>query len=126
VDSNSPYDWEAATGVPELHPPANSSLAARLGQSAKPIPDCTLRRALGILAVAQEIPVELRIEKEDLTAREYLDGWLDLTAGSFSMSEEQAVAVKYSNEPSPSEPLTLRQVLSIILDQANLHCHEEE
>lgn len=125
VDANAREDWEKATGAPQLHPPTGSPLAARLDQPAKPISDCTLRRAIGNLAEVQEIPVELRFNKEDIVAREYLVGWLHLPAGPLSMSEEQVVAIKYSSEPPPAEPLTLRQLLSLILDQANLHCHEE-
>ena len=84
----------------------------------------TLRRVLGNLAVVQEIPVKIDFSNEELAAREYLDGWLDLPEGSDVVSEEQAAALKYADQPPP-KPLTLRELLAILLDQANLHCHEE-
>jgi hypothetical protein len=126
VDTGSPYDWEAATGVSQLHPPAGSALAAKLDKPAKLMAQGTLRRVLGNLAVVQEIPVKIDFSNEELAAREYLDGWLDLPEGSFSTTTEQSWLEKNLDKPVPPKALTLRELLTILLDQANLHCHEEK
>lgn len=125
VDAGSPYDWEAATGTPQLHPPAGSPLALKLNESAKPFMACTLRRALGNMSDVQGIPVKITFSHADLAAREFLDAWFDLSAASHLATDKQAVEANVLNQPSESESLTLRQVLSLLLDQANLHCHEE-
>ncbi len=118
VDAEGAELWKDATGVMELRPAGGTPLAERLDFPAKPILLSTPRGALRNLAVVQQIPVSLRYKEEDLGAdREFLDQWLGLPAA----------VMTFPNAPSPKEPLpiTLRQLLGLILDQANLHCHEE-
>ncbi len=121
VDAEVAADWKDTTGVMDLRPAKDTLLSEQLDAPAKvtciePLPD-----VLRNLAQAQEISVEFRPSD-------------DPTSGVGSIPEGEMVnlireALMIRNEPSSKSsrpmPITLRQLLGLLLDQANLHCHEK-
>ena len=122
VDAEGAGDWKDTTGVMDLHPAKETPLSEQLDAPAKVTYLEPLRDVLRNLATTQEISVEFRPAN-------------DPTSGLGSIPEEEMVnlireALMIRNEPSSKStrpiPITLRQLLGLLLDQANLHCHEEK
>lgn len=117
VDTEGAEDWQDATGVMDLHPPSGSLLESRLDSPAKPTCLEPLRDVLQNLAADQEIQVELRVPKNPIV----------VPHGEMVGLFREVVMIRDDPSTAPKEPLpiTLRQLLGLLLDQANLHCREE-
>ncbi len=117
VDAEGAAAWRDATGVNDLHPAKDSSLANRLDAPAQVTCLEPLREVLRNLAKDQDIAVELRLSR-DLN---------EVPGDELVRLIWSAVMIRNDLTTSPKKPvpLTLRQLLGLILDQANLHCHEE-
>jgi hypothetical protein len=138
VDAEGAANWQDFTGAMELQPPPESSLAERLDAPAKltrielqiapranpssrPFNELPLSSVLRNLGAQQDVSVKLLLTHDDwekLEARD--DGMLGLPS--------DAIAIRGNASPVPSEPLpiTLRQLLALILDKAELKCREEK
>ena len=135
VDAEGASDWKDPTGVMDLRPSADTPLAERLDAPAKStrielrvnaagrrtsevVPTAVLRN----LAVDQNISVELRLTEKDWERLEARDD------GMFGLPQEVMMLVGESTIFTPKEPLpiTLRQSLGLVLEHAELHCHEEK
>jgi|GEM_PF-6583778 hypothetical protein len=137
VDADEAEDWQDATGVMKVQPSPEAPLAQRLDAPAKvtPIelrpssrrdinaqlaPEVPMRDVLKSLAADQDISVQLRLTEEDwvkLDARD--DGMLGLPSGVFMIRSDPRTI------PARAVPITLRQLLGLLLDKAELHCREE-
>jgi hypothetical protein len=137
VDAEGAANWQDPTGATELQPPPESPLAERLDAPAKltrielqtapranpssrPINELPLSSVLRNLGAQQDVSVKVLLTNEDweeLEARD--DGMLSLPS--------DAIAIRGNVGPGPKEPLpiTLRQLLGLILEKAELHCHEK-
>jgi hypothetical protein len=137
VDAEGAANWQDPTGAAELQPPPETPLAERLDAPAKPtrielqstprpkpssrpIHELPLSSVLRNLGAQQDVSVNLLLTNEDweeLEARD--DGMLGLPS--------DAIAIRGNVDPRPKEPLpiTLRQLLGLILEKAELHCHEK-
>ena len=121
VDAKGAEEWRDATGVMELHPAKETLLASRLDSSPKPTYLEPLRDVLRNLAVDQGIRVEFRTGDNPGSILDSIPE--DEFVGLF----REVLMIRGSPESVPKEPLpiTLRQLLGLILDQAQLHCREE-
>ncbi len=133
VDAEGAADWQDSTGVMELKPAQGTPLAERLDIPAKVthielrdnaagarISEIPPTAVLRNLAVDQDISVELRLEEKDWETLEARDDRL------FGLPPE-VMNFRDSLISAPRKPLpiTLRQLLGLILDKAELHCHEK-
>jgi hypothetical protein len=121
VDAEGAADWRDATGVLDLHPSPGSPLESRLDAPAKATMWMQLAGVLQNLSRDQQIPVEFRLEQIAASAAPSnpLTKWPGLPMEALCFDD----ATRPPKEPLP---ITLRQLLGLILDQANLHCHEEK
>lgn len=113
VDADGAASWQDSTGVMDLGPP-DSSFAKRLDMPAKATSAEPLVDALLNLA-AYEIPVEFRSEKDQA-----------LLAGGIPQRKVLMIHTSPDTMPGQLQPITVRQLLGLQLDQAELHCHEEK
>lgn len=121
VDAEGAADWKDITGVMDLHPANDKLLSEHLDAPAKVTYREPLRDVLNNLAKVQEISVEFRPADDPA-----------LGVGSIPREEmvnlfREALMIRDnpSSKPANPVPITLRQLLGLILDQASLHCHEE-
>jgi hypothetical protein len=153
VDAEGATDWKDTTGVMDLHPAADTLLSKQLDAPAKVTYLEPLRDVLRNLAATQEISVKTGsagdvdavlagIPEQEMVwlfsgavmARSDPSSKpkpLPVTRDPFEPPSAAAdpfqgpPSVAASTEPKQPLPLTLRQLLGLLLDQANLHCHEE-
>lgn len=120
VDASDAESWRDLTGVMDLHPPANTDLSGRLDAPAKLTTFTQLAGVLKNLSRDQQIPVEFRMEQiaASASATNPLAEWPGLPADVVRFSGQFV-------QPKVRRPITLRQLLGLLLDQAHLHCHEE-
>lgn len=121
VDAANAESWRDMTGVMELRPSPATLLATRLDCPPKPTCLAPLRDVLRNLAADQEMPVEFRPADDPAAILDSIPQ--DEMVGLF----REVITLRNSPMDNPKEPLpiTLRQLLGLILDQANLRCHEE-
>ena len=120
VDADGAAGWQDSTGVMDLQPP-DSSLARRLEvpakiTSAQPLLDVLLNLA------AHEIPVEFRSAKNSASDASSVLQREEVG----SLSEVLMIRSSQSTAPGRSLPITLRQLLGLVLNQAELQCREEK
>jgi hypothetical protein len=121
VDAEGAEDWQDQTGAMELRPASATLLASRLDSPAKPTCLEPLRDVLRNLAADQGISVKFHpADDPNVVMRSIPE---DEMVGLF----REVVMTRNDPSTAPPEPLpiTLRQLLGLLLDQANLHCHEE-
>ena len=121
VDASDAESWRDLTGVMDLHPPADTDLSDRLDAPAKVTIYTNLAGVLQNLSRDQQISVEFRMEQiaASTSATGPLTEWPGLPGEVMNFNDPHFGPLK---EPLP---ITLRQLLGLLLDQANLHCHEE-
>ncbi len=126
VDADDASTWRDRTGVMDLHPPLGTELEKRLDAPAKVTWREPLPVAIRNIGADQQISVDLRIQPRIL-APEKRDSLFDDPTTGWPALPREVWRSRVGNDTVPLEPLplTLRQVLGLLLDQAKLHCHEE-
>ncbi|MGI8977996.1 MAG: toxin-antitoxin system YwqK family antitoxin [Pirellulaceae bacterium] len=119
VDAQDAADWEDVTGVMQLRPSPKTPLADRLDLPAQLTSLEPLRDVLQHFAATQEIPVEFRPANERTVVL------ASIPDDELPRLVQGVIRYGASTNPKRSATITLRQLLGLLLDQANLHCYEE-
>lgn len=124
VDADGAADWQDSTGVMQLRPSPETSLAQRLDLPAEPTRMWAVWGILRDLGKDQGIDVELRMRAGYRVNLE--DSVMGGRRGEVCLPGNALILPNLpQSNPKKPIPITLRQLLALLLDQANLHCHEE-
>ena len=124
VDEREAKVWQDATGVMDLRPSPGSELERHLDAPARVTWFVPLPLAIHNIGSDQGIPTDLHVELPSDADGE-INPFTERAGLPVEVMRHRSPGGQTSPPPPEPLPLTLRQVLGLLLDQAHLHCREE-